>query len=224
VAAHVLDLQLELGLGALLGALEGQVLEEVCGTIGLVGLGARAGIDPDTDGAGLGVGRVLSRDLEGGGSVGVARIMSSRAIGKHRLRTVKPLLRVVLWVVVLWTGVARLRVRPAWEGLMARMAFWARRPWLRLIASLRDAMAIVSGGGRDGVDGWCCSTAAGHPASFSRERRPASRVESSGPARCERPPANDRPAIRTELLLGCLPGFVRLRPPYRLERALCIAL
>jgi hypothetical protein len=52
----------------------------------------------------------------------------------------------------------------------------------------------------------------------------ASRVESSGPARCERPPANDRAAIRTELLLGCLPGFVRLRPPYRLERALCIAL
>ena len=69
------------------------------------------------------------------------------------LRTVKPLLRVVLWVVVLWTGVARLRVRPAWEGLRERMAFWARRPWLRLIASLRDAMAIVCEGGRDGVDG-----------------------------------------------------------------------
>ena len=69
------------------------------------------------------------------------------------LRTVKPLLRVVLWVVVLWTGVARLRVRPAWEGLRERMAFWARRPWLRLIASLRDAMAIVCVRGGGWVDG-----------------------------------------------------------------------
>jgi hypothetical protein len=64
VAAHVLDLELELRLGALLGSLEGQVLEEVCGTVGLVGLGARAGIDPDTNSAGLGVGRVLGCDLE----------------------------------------------------------------------------------------------------------------------------------------------------------------
>jgi hypothetical protein len=63
VAAHVLDLELELRLAALGGALEGQVLEEVCGTIGLVGLGARTSVDPDTDGAGLGVRRVLSRDL-----------------------------------------------------------------------------------------------------------------------------------------------------------------
>ena len=76
-----------------------------------------------------------------------------RANGAGMVRTVKPLLRVVLWVVVLWTGVARLRVKPACEGLRARMAFWARRPWLRLIASLRDAMAIVCEGGRDGVDG-----------------------------------------------------------------------
>ena len=93
------------------------------------------------------------------------------------LRTVKPLLRVVLWVVVLWTGVARLRVRPACEGLRARMAFWARKPWLRLIASLRDAMAIVCEGGRDG-GGWG-GGGAGVPLLvirlvFSRERRPAS--------------------------------------------------
>jgi hypothetical protein len=153
VATHVLDLKLELRLGALLGALEGQVLEEVCGTIGLVGLGARTGIDPDTDGAGLGVGRVLSRDLMGVWSAEDARMIVLRANGAGMVRTVKPLLRVVLWVVVLWTGVARLRVRPACEGLRARMAFWARRPWLRLIASLRDAMAIVCEGGRDGVDG-----------------------------------------------------------------------
>jgi hypothetical protein len=63
VAAHVLDLELELRLAALGGSLEGQVLEEVCGTIGLVGLGARTSVDPDTDGAGLGVGRVLGRNL-----------------------------------------------------------------------------------------------------------------------------------------------------------------
>lgn len=62
--------------------------------------------------------------------------------GAQWLHTVKPLLRVVLWVVVLWTGVARLRVRPI-LGLTERMAFWARRPWLRLIASLRDAMAMM---------------------------------------------------------------------------------
>jgi hypothetical protein len=64
VAAHVLNFKLQLRLGALLSALEGQVLEEVCGTVGLVGLGARAGINPDTDSAGLGVGGVLGRDLE----------------------------------------------------------------------------------------------------------------------------------------------------------------
>ena len=75
MAAHVLDLELELRLGALLGALEGQVLEEVCGTVGLVGLGARTGIDPDTDGAGLGVGRVLSRDLVGVWSADDARMV-----------------------------------------------------------------------------------------------------------------------------------------------------
>jgi hypothetical protein len=70
MATHVLNLELELRLAALRGALEGQVLEEVCGSIGLVGLGARAGIDPDTDGAGLGVGGVLSRDLRGMWSAG----------------------------------------------------------------------------------------------------------------------------------------------------------
>jgi len=32
----------------LLRALEGEMLEEVCGTIGLVGLGAAASVNPDT--------------------------------------------------------------------------------------------------------------------------------------------------------------------------------
>lgn len=46
--------------------LEGEMLEEVGGAVGLGGLGAGAGIDPHADGRGLGIGRVLSRDLEGG--------------------------------------------------------------------------------------------------------------------------------------------------------------
>jgi len=40
------------------------MLEEVGGAIGLVGLGAGAGIDPHADGRGLGIGRVLGRNLE----------------------------------------------------------------------------------------------------------------------------------------------------------------
>lgn len=53
------------------------------------------------------------------------------------------MLRVVLSVVLPWlTGVARLRVRPICIlGLTLRMARWARRPWFRLIASRREAMA-----------------------------------------------------------------------------------
>lgn len=50
-------------LAALLRALEGEMLEEVCGTIGLVSLCARAGIDPDSDSGGLRIWGVLGRDL-----------------------------------------------------------------------------------------------------------------------------------------------------------------
>lgn len=81
VATHVLDLELELLLGALLGALctivsapstqevsvasylEGKVLQEVRGAIGLIRLGAAAGVDPHADGRGLSPGRVLGGDL-----------------------------------------------------------------------------------------------------------------------------------------------------------------
>lgn len=81
VTAHVLDLELELLLGALLGALytivsapsiqeareasylEGKVLQEVRGAIGLVRLRAAAGVDPHADGRGLSPGRVLCGDL-----------------------------------------------------------------------------------------------------------------------------------------------------------------
>jgi len=63
VRAHVLNLELELRLRALLGALEGEMLEEVGGAIGLVCFGARAGIDPDADGRRLGIGGVVARYL-----------------------------------------------------------------------------------------------------------------------------------------------------------------
>lgn len=84
MAAHVLNLQLQLALAALLGALcivsanlwycsfdcggwylEGKVLEEVCGAIGLVRLSAASGVYPDTNGRGLGVWGVLGGDLSG---------------------------------------------------------------------------------------------------------------------------------------------------------------
>ena len=55
--------------------LEGQVLEEVRGAVRLVRLGPRAGVDPDTDGGGLGPGRVL------GGDLGIIEV-SSRSIGR----------------------------------------------------------------------------------------------------------------------------------------------
>ena len=84
VAAHVLDLKLQLVLCPLRGTLfresepsvgcsenmiravagageadpylEGEMLEEVGGAVGLGGLGAGAGIDPHADGRGLGIG------------------------------------------------------------------------------------------------------------------------------------------------------------------------
>lgn len=40
------------------------MLEEVCGAVGLIRLSARAGIDPDADGARLRKGGVLGGDLE----------------------------------------------------------------------------------------------------------------------------------------------------------------
>jgi len=65
VSAHVLDFELELRLRALVCAFEGEMFEEVGGAVCAVGFGARAGIDPDTDGAGLGVGGVFGGDLKG---------------------------------------------------------------------------------------------------------------------------------------------------------------
>lgn len=81
MATKVFNLEFELVLGSLggtlnrllvteridfrLGAsyLEGQVLEEVRGAAGLVGLGSGTSVDPDTDSGSLSPGRVLGRDL-----------------------------------------------------------------------------------------------------------------------------------------------------------------
>jgi hypothetical protein len=113
VAAHVLNLELQLLLGALLGALrgalvsdamhrqchchcrarvrsylEGEMLEEVCGSVCPVRLGAAASIDPHADGRRLGPRRVLGSDLRHG--VNCSRNSSARV-----RPTVKPLERVV---------------------------------------------------------------------------------------------------------------------------------
>ncbi len=53
MTAHVLDLELEALLRAPLGALEGEVLEEVSGTVILLRLVGAAGVDEHADAAGL---------------------------------------------------------------------------------------------------------------------------------------------------------------------------
>lgn len=50
MSSHVLDLFLKLTRVAALGALEDHVLQEMRSAVGLLGLEARAGVDPDTDG------------------------------------------------------------------------------------------------------------------------------------------------------------------------------
>lgn len=81
MTTEVLNLQLELVLRALVGALthhqshcfsslngsshlEGQVLEEVRGAARLVGLGSGTSVNPDTNSRSLRPWRVLSRDLQ----------------------------------------------------------------------------------------------------------------------------------------------------------------
>ena len=51
------------GHGRMSSHLEGKMLEEVCGAVGLGGFCPGTGIDPDADGRGLRVGRVLGRNL-----------------------------------------------------------------------------------------------------------------------------------------------------------------
>lgn len=84
MATHVLNLEFQLMLGSLGGTLmllldvaivncsifitylEGQVLEKVSGTVGLVRLSTGAGIDPHTNSRGLGPGGVIGGNLERG--------------------------------------------------------------------------------------------------------------------------------------------------------------
>lgn len=73
--------------------LEGKVLEEVSSAVGLVGLGAAAGIDPDTDGRGLGVGRVLSGDSE---AVAEGGALSLGAVGDGGSETAEARQRAIL--------------------------------------------------------------------------------------------------------------------------------
>ena len=108
VSAHVLNLELQLLLGTLLGSLscalastlhplpsaivypylEGKVLQEVCSAVRLVCLGAASGVDPNTDGRRLGPWGVLGSDLRRG----VNCSPDSSQIFWH---TVKPFPRVV---------------------------------------------------------------------------------------------------------------------------------
>lgn len=102
------------------------------------------------------------------------------------VRTVKPLLRVVLSVVAAcWlTGVAS--ARRVMLGLTALMARCARRPWLRLSASLLDAMA-----GSGAVEGGVKLM------SRSRRLRCCAVVKLQMFSRCrELPPRKDRFACR----------------------------
>lgn len=121
--------------------LESKVLEEVCGSVGLVRLSTAAGIDPHADGRGLGPWRVLGRDLREG--------VNGRSLRCVELaRTVKPLERVVDSVLEPWeTGVARPRVKgDCLLRLTALMACLERRAVCRLSASLREAIGIARSG------------------------------------------------------------------------------
>ena len=115
------------------------MFEEVGGAVGFVGFGARAGVDPDANGARLGIRGVFCCDLS---SLLVYEVSVTVFAGQWQ-RTVKPLLKVVLSVVLPWlTGVARLRMRPGLLFVFTELiARWARRPWFSLKARLREAMA-----------------------------------------------------------------------------------
>ena len=81
VGAEVLDFELKCVLGAAASALEGHVLEEVSSTGGLVGLCARASIDPHADGGGLCGGVGLGGDGE---AVGEGGDLGEGGVGRCR--------------------------------------------------------------------------------------------------------------------------------------------
>lgn len=160
VATHVLNLELELLLRPVGGALyrisdivhrgwrfvlmrlylEGKVLEEVSSAVVLVRLGPGTGVDPHADSRGLGPWRVISSDLLG--------VKSEKSVQSHVVvgvpqwsrrkgrRTVRPFLRVVVWVL---PGAGE--AKPLVRGAVLVSAALLRRPCERFKASLRDAMA-----------------------------------------------------------------------------------
>lgn len=174
VTAHVLYLQFQLLLRALLGSLwptlasrtiplpstvcsylESKVLQEVCGSVGPVRLRPASSIDPDTDGGSLGPRRMLGSDLR-------RRVNYYSRSSQRVLHTVKPFFSVVDSVLEPYvTGVARPLVKgEAFRALTALMAALLRRLWCRFNASRREAIAfarVVVGERRDGgwaVMGW----------------------------------------------------------------------
>ena len=121
--------------------LEGEVLKEVRGTIGLVGLCPRTGIDPHADGRRLGIRRVLGGNLHQ-----LASARYGRSYPGGQLLTVRPFFKVVVWVLIgPETGVAS----PLREGTERPEAVRPRRPCARFFrTSLRDAMGEGGGMGR----------------------------------------------------------------------------
>lgn len=74
------------------------MLEEVGSAVGLVGLGAGAGIDPHADRGGLGIGRVLGSDLEK--AIGVRNELYEANWDDWNSLTVRPFLSVVVSVLI----------------------------------------------------------------------------------------------------------------------------
>lgn len=111
------------------------MLQEVRGSVGLVSLCPATGIDPHADSRGLSPWRVFRSDLNP-----VSHDPTRLQTPMQSIRTVKPLERVVDWVV---DGRATGEAKPRLTGWMDFRAARLRRAWLRLKAKRREA--IVTG-------------------------------------------------------------------------------
>lgn len=110
--------------------LESKVLKEVRGSVGLVSLCPAAGIDPHANSRGLGPWGVLSGDLRPVSDL-------AKRLSILDFRTVKPLERVVDWVV---DGRVTGEEKPRLTGWMDFRAARLRRAWLKLNARRREAI------------------------------------------------------------------------------------
>ena len=70
MSPHIFDFDFQLVLRPFGRALEGHVFEEVCGAVVRGRFVARAGVDPDADGGGVGAKGGFGRDAEAGRKVG----------------------------------------------------------------------------------------------------------------------------------------------------------